>query len=62
MLVYVVIALHSGVVNEVSAFANPLRAKEERDKLNQEYGIERDKDGDYEHPENDVLSYALDLL
>ena len=54
MKVYVVISLYRGLIDEVEVFADHNRALARRNELDQEYGIERDSEGRYEHPENDV--------
>lgn len=55
MELYIVIGVMAGVVEDVAVLSTEPRALEMRDSLDKEYGIERDGDGDYEHPENDVL-------
>lgn len=55
MEIYVVIGVMGGVVQDVAVLSNETRALEKRDSLDKEYGLERDKDDDHEHPENDVL-------
>lgn len=55
MELHIVIGVMSGVVENVSVLSSEARALEARGTLDEEYGIERDEDGNYEHPENDVL-------
>jgi len=55
MELHVVIGVMSGVVGDVAVLSSKERALEERDRFDEEYGIERDEDGDYESQENDVV-------
>lgn len=55
MELHVVIGVMAGVVEDVAVLSSEERALEVRDKYDEEYGIERDDDGDYESEENDVV-------
>lgn len=55
MELHVVIGIMAGVVEDVAVLSSEERALEVRDKYDEEYGIERDDDGDYESEENDVV-------
>lgn len=55
MELHVVIGVMSGVVEAVHVLSSEERALEIRDSLDEEYGIERDKEGQYESGVNDVV-------
>ena len=55
MELHVVISTMAGVVQDVAVLSSEERALEVRDRFDEECGIERDEDGEYESEMNDVV-------
>lgn len=60
--VQVLVGLYGGIVEpDPQVFFNEDPAIQARDALDKDYGIVRDHEGHYEHPENEVLLYEVEI-